>query len=282
MILNNNVRPSPIAGTWYESDAYRLAKQIDGFIQNAHDAELKGRVIGLVTPHDGHRYSGRTAGYAYKCILGETRDLVVIVAPMHAYYPGTLVTSAHSAYTTPLGEVPLAHDEMHQLELLLTGKNLPLEHVLRDEEHSIEIQLPFLQRALKGNFLLLPLMLRARDFQTIQRLAEALIELLQGKNALLIASTDLSHFFPLEIAQRLDAEMLKHIKSFDPQAVLDAEESGNASACGAAAVATVLLTARGLGAQSVSILNYSTSADSSGDTGSVVGYGSAALTAMPT
>lgn len=278
MIKTDSVRPSPIAGTWYSSNPTALTTQIDGFLKDARDAELSGRVIGMVVPHAGHRYSGRTAGYAYHAVQGESRNLVAILSPLHAYYPGTLITSAHRAYATPLGEVEIADEEMQRLEFLLTGRGMRLERILRDEEHSIEIQLPFLQRALTNQFRLLPLMIRTREEALLRQLAEALTLLLKEKNALLIASTDLSHFFPLEQAQILDAEMLKRIKSFDPQAVLSAEESGSAAACGAAAIAAVLWAARALGADTASILHYSTSADTSGDATSVVGYGSAVLT----
>ncbi len=281
MNKSDSVRPSPIAGTWYNGNPQSLSSQIDGFLTGARDAEIRGRVIGLIVPHAGHRYSGRTAGYAYRTVQSQSPDIVVILSPLHAYYPGILITSAHRAYSTPLGEVEIAEEELQRMEFLLTRQGLRLERILRDEEHSIEIQLPFLQRALKKPFRLLPLMIRSRDEQTLKQVAESLALLLKDKNALLIASTDLSHFFPLEQAEMLDGEMLKRIKAFDPEAVLSAEESGSAAACGAAAIAVVMWAARSLGAEQASILHYSTSADTSGDATSVVGYGAAALTAAP-
>jgi AmmeMemoRadiSam system protein B len=279
MEFRSDVRPSPIAGTWYLGDPVKLARQIDSFLDAVRlsDDDLKGRVIGLVAPHAGHRYSGRTAAYSFKTVQGRPRKLAVILSPFHHYFPGDLLTTAHSAYQTPLGNIPIAKNELIALERLLTKQGLTLTQIPEDEEHSLEIQLPFLQRAWKTDFELLPLMVRSQESQSLKLLAESLYQVIMGKDFLLVASSDLSHFFPLEIAEAMDAEMLRRIQSFDPLSILSAEADGSASACGAGAVATMLWASRLAGADDVQILNYSTSADATGDPSSVVGYGSAAV-----
>lgn len=271
------VRPSPIAGLWYSADPQQLAQQIDQYIAQAQIPPLKGKVVALVAPHAGHRYSGRTAGHAYKTVLGQEFDVVAIVSPLHAYYPAPVLTSAHSSYFTPLGEVPVERDLTDRLAELLAEETIGLTPIANDDEHSLEIQLPFLQRALSKPFSLLPVMVRRKDWRMAQILGSALAEVLKHRSALLVASTDLSHFYPLPIANQLDTEMLSLIEAFSPQGVLQAEESATAFACGAGAVAAVLIAARELGGNEVKILHYSTSAEETLDSSSVVGYGAAVV-----
>jgi len=280
MEFKSTSRPSPIAGTWYTGEPTALSNQIDTFISdaNVNDEDIHGKVIGLAAPHAGHRFSGKTAGYAYKTIKGEKRELVVILSPFHQYFPGDLISTVHRTYSTPLGEIPVDTDALVELENALKKSDIPIHQVSNDPEHSLEIQLPFLQRALKADFKLLPLMVRSRDAQLLEQTAEALFNVVMDQSFLIIASTDLSHFFPLDIAEVMDAEMLKQIKNMDPEGVLSVEKEGRASACGASAVAVMLWLTKKAGAKKAHILNYSTSADSTGDKTSVVGYGSAAVT----
>ena len=270
-------RPSPIAGTWYQSSPEKLASQIDGYLDEARLPEISGEVMALIAPHAGHRYSGRTAGHAFACVRGQKRDLVVVVSPMHAPYPGALLTSAHRAYATPLGPVWIDSIALAQLDDLLAQEGQALSPVANDKEHSLEIELPFLQRALQGDFQLLPVMIRSQSPQAVRRLGHALAQVMQGRNGLLVASTDLSHFYPGEIANELDQEMLSRMRSLAPDDLFEAERSGKGFACGVAAVAAVLWAAKEMGADQVEILHHSTSGDETGDYASVVGYGAAAV-----
>ena len=279
MEFKSTSRPSPIAGTWYTSEAAALSHQIDTFINDANITEenIHGKVTGLVAPHAGYRFSGRTAGYAYKTIKGEKRDLVVVLSPFHQYFSGDLITTAHQAYSTPLGEVSVDTDALVELEEVLKKNSIPIHQVSNDQEHSLEIQLPFLQRALSADFKLLPLMIRSHEAHILKQTAETLFEIVKDRSFVIIASTDLSHFYPLDIAEVMDLEMLKQIKEMNPEGVLSAEREGSASACGASAVAVMLWLTKKAGAKKAHILNYSTSADSTGDKTSVVGYCSAAV-----
>jgi len=279
MQFRAEARPSPIAGSWYIGDADKLASQMDAYISNAilDKNKFSGQVVGLMAPHAGHRYSGHTAGYAYKLVAGAPRSLVVLLSPLHQYGPGQLLTTVYSAYQTPLGDVPVARELLQQVDEKLRSNNLALVQLVHDEEHSLEIQLPFLQRAWQTEFSLLPIMLRTMDATTLQILARTLYDSVKNEDFLVIASTDLSHFYPLHLAETLDAEMLRRIQANSPEQVLSAEEEGSAFACGAGAVATMLWMAKQAGADQVHILNHSTSADVTGDTSSVVGYAAAAV-----
>ena len=281
MDFRSDARPSPIAGTWYLGDPVKLANQIDGFLDSVKlsEDELSGKVIGLLAPHAGHRYSGRTAAYAFKTIRERPRKLVIILSPYHSFSQKEFLTTSHSAYQTPLGKIAVAETELLALEMLLKDKGLTLSQVSNDEEHSLEIQLPFLQRAWKTDFSLMPLMVRSHDPKSLNLFAEALFQVIADKDFLLVASSDLSHFYPLETAEMLDGEMLRRINSFDPKSVLSAEADGRAFACGIGAVAATLWASKLAGADKVQILNYSTSAEATGDPSSVVGYGSAAILA---
>lgn len=272
-----DVRPSPIAGTWYYGNPDRLRQQVDQFLAAAHLPELQGQVLALIAPHAGHRYSGSTAGHAFACLQGQERDLVAVISPMHAAYPANLITTAHRAYSTPLGEVWVDEEALAQVEDHLSHDGLNLTPIANDKEHSLEIELPFLQRALTNDFKLLPIMVRSQAPLVAKRLGRALAQVLAGRNALLVASTDLSHFYPETLANELDQEMLRRIRSFTPDDLFAAERTGKGFACGVAAVAAVLWAARELGADTVEILHHSTSGDETGDYGSVVGYGAAAI-----
>jgi hypothetical protein len=197
---------------------------------------------------------------------------------MHYPYAEPLLTTAHEAYETPLGTIPVDFEAVQQLNDLLEAKlGYGLARVRRDREHSLEIELPFLQRAIESDYSLLPVMVREQSTRVTHILGQCLAEVLKGRNALLVASTDLSHFYPQKIADQLDAEMLHSIESFDPQAVIDAEEQGRGFACGRGAVTAVLWAARELGADKVTILQHATSGDVTGDTSQVVGYGAAVV-----
>ncbi len=274
----SDIRPSPIAGTWYTADPKRLAHQVDEYLAAAKLPDLHGEVIGIIAPHAGHRYSGPTAGYAFRAIQRNSYDLVVVISPMHGFHPASLLTTAHTAYSTPLGNIPVDAEAIKELtELMLQQSGADLFPVANDGEHSLEIELPFLQRAVEGDFHLLPVMVRTQSARTIEILGKSLAKVMASKKSLLVASTDLSHFYPQATAQRLDTGMLEAFSSLDPMAILDAEETGKGYACGAPAVAAVMWAARELGANKVEILHHSTSGDVTGDYNQVVGYGAAVL-----
>jgi AmmeMemoRadiSam system protein B len=279
MEFRSDLRPSPIAGSWYPGVAAALKSQIQNYLKASKlsEDELSGEVIGLVAPHAGYIYSGRTAAYAYKAVQKTPHPLVVILSPFHPHTASLFLTTAHSAYQTPLGAVPVAVKELQVLDNLMGRESLPLIQIANDKEHSLEIQLPFLQTIWETDFSLIPVMVRTYAPEAIQKLAECLYQTIKEKDFLVIASTDLSHFYPLEAAEVLDAEMLRRISALDAVGVLSAESDGSASACGAGAVAAMLWIAEMAGADKAKILNYSTSADETGDIKSVVGYGAAAI-----
>ncbi|UCD97725.1 MAG: AmmeMemoRadiSam system protein B [Chloroflexota bacterium] len=274
-----DVRPSAIAGRWYPADSEKLAASVDGYIQEADLPEIKGQVIAIMAPHAGHIYSGPVAGYAFSAVRGLQPDIVAIVSPMHQPYAQPLLTSAHQAYQTPLGSIPIDQEAVSELNSALEEDlGFGLTPVRNDAEHSLEIEIPFLQRVLRREFRLLPVMVRDQTAKVGQVLGKSLAIILAGKNPLLVASTDLSHFYNQTQAVQLDSTMLDQVASFNPMGVLQVEEQGKGFACGRNALAAVLWAARDLGANHVQILKHATSGDVTGDYSGVVGYAAAVVT----
>jgi AmmeMemoRadiSam system protein B len=183
------------------------------------------------------------------------------------------------AYQTPLGQIMIDQEAIEALNTELDqALGFELTPIRNDQEHSLEIELPFLQRALENEFHLLPVMVRDQSSRVGQALGESIAKVLRDKNALLVASSDLSHFYSQAEANKLDGEMLRQVEAFDPLGVLRTEEQGKGFACGRIAIAAVIWAAREWGANTVQILNYATSGDVTGDHQEVVGYAAAVIT----
>jgi len=274
-----DIRPSPIAGQWYPGDARRLGDSVDRFLKDAGQPAIQGEIIAIMVPHAGHLYSGPVAGYAFAALQGLSPELVAIASPMHHPYFQALLTSAHTHYATPLGNIPIDQAAVKTLDAhLMQALGFGLTYIKNDPEHSLEIELPFLQRSLKTSFTLLPLMVREQNARVAHQLGTALAKTLAGKHALLVASTDLSHYEDQATANALDAVMLRRVEAFDPVGVIQAEEEGVGFACGRGALAAVMWAAKELGANHVQVLHHATSGDVTGDYDRVVGYGAAVMT----
>jgi AmmeMemoRadiSam system protein B len=268
------IRESVIAGTWYPSDPVLLKRELAGYLDRAAPPGLEGELTGLVVPHAGYMYSGGVAAWSYKLLTRSMFDRVLIMAPSHrAGFTGASISLA-DGYRTPLGVVALDH------ELIAEFRECPdlIQYNPRAEsgEHSLEIQLPFLQVVL-GDFLLTPLIIGTRAPEFCWNLAEAVAQICAEKRVLLIASSDLSHYHPEATARRLDGVCLKLLEAFDPQGLAVEVEKQTTEACGAGPIMTLLHAGRKLGANRCKVLHYATSGDVTGDTSGVVGYGAAAI-----
>jgi AmmeMemoRadiSam system protein B len=274
-----DIRPSPIAGKWYPAQPQVLRASIENWLQEAEGEAIEGRPIGVIVPHAGHRYSGPVAAHAFAYLKDLQPSIVAVLSPLHALAAGRIITSGHQAYRTPLGTVQVDLDLLQQVDdELREACGVKMIRLREDQEHSLEIELPFLQVVLGRPFKLLPIMLRDQSASTARGLAEALTKVLPAQDVLLVASSDLSHFYPQEVAHRLDGELLRRVEKFDPQAVLEAEAQGVGFACGRGAIAATLWTAQALGADRARVVNYATSGDVTHDYDSVVGYGAALIT----
>lgn len=270
---SRSVRRSVIAGSWYPGDPKQLRAMLEGFLNEVPPQPLQGRLVGLISPHAGYMYSGQVAAYAYSQLRGQTFGKVVIVSPVHRMYPGEFATTDKAYYETPLGLVPVDTECVAALE-----REIRLNHVSQDMEHSLEIQLPFLQHVL-GDFDLTPIMMGDQGWDSAARLGQALTKVFAEQPALLVASTDLSHFHRYEAAVRLDQLVLKHITDYDPEGLARTLNAHKAEACGGGPVMAVMLAAQERGAKRAVLLKYMNSGDVTGDHSGVVGYAAVALLA---
>lgn len=266
-----NVRRPIIAGTWYPGTKGDLESTIDDYLANVEGAPVEGQLIGLISPHAGYIFSGQVAAYAYKQLEGLSPEVVVVVSPVHRMYVGRFAVTDKAYYETPLGLI-----EIDSQLVEAVSDQVSLSEVGQDNEHSLEIQLPFLQRVL-GDFKLMPLMMGEQSLSSGLVLSQALATALKGKKALLVASTDLSHFHGYDTAVRLDRVALDHIEAYDPEGLAQAISRGQCEACGGGPVIAVMLAARELGADKAKVLKYTNSGDVTGDRIRVVGYMAGAL-----
>jgi AmmeMemoRadiSam system protein B len=268
-----DVRPSPLAGRWYPAQAESLREMVERFLAAAPTTNLEsGKVVGLLAPHAGLRFSGPVGAHAFALIRNLSFDTVVVIGPMHHPIPGEVHTTAHLAYETPLGTIPV-----DQETLTTIGKTIPLTPLRNDPEHSVEIELPFLQHVLTPGFMLVPLMLREQSAMQSEMLGSALADALADRKVLFVASSDLSHFYPQKVANELDSTMLSAIEAMDAKRVVNLNERGLAFACGYGAIATVIHAVTAWEVNQARITGYATSGDVTGDFNQVVGYGAGAF-----
>ncbi len=272
-MLKHGTRPAVCADDrWYPSQRENLMRAVDKYI-TANDKMDVGEIIGIIAPHAGYFFSGRVAGAAYRQVKGDDWGTVALVGPDHTGVTlGGLAIPDYDTWQTPLGDVPVDTEAVAVLE-----KSLTLRHVGQDQEHSLEVQLPFLQTAL-AQFSLLPVIMGDQSPATCRSLGASIAEVAQLRPTLLVASTDLSHFYPDQVARELDEKTLSYVLDFDPEGLAEALPTGKAQACGGAPVAAIMFAARALGARQAHLLRYANSSDVWQDKSRVVGYAAVALT----
>lgn len=266
-----NRRPA-VAGMFYPASPEELRTQISTFLKNAKTPSIHGQVLAIVSPHAGYMYSGQVAAYGYKTVQGKSFDLVVVISPSHrAYFKGASVYAAGD-YLTPLG---IAKVDRGACEALLSQGNFIQFHPqVHEQEHAVEVQVPFLQSSLT-DFKLLPVIMGSQDFASCERLKDALLAVIEGKKTLIVASSDLSHYHPDNEARSLDHRIVKAIEHFDPEELNNLLSTGKSEACGGGPIITAMLMASSLGARHARVLTYANSGDVTGDRQAVVGYLSA-------
>jgi AmmeMemoRadiSam system protein B len=272
------VRTAAVAGSWYPGTARAITAEVDRYLEAAGEVSAPGRLIALVSPHAGLRYSGPVAAYGYGLLRDRSPLTVVLVGPSHrAAFEGVAV-HAHGAWKTPLGETPV--DEPLAEALLDAAPGIFEDVLVHRDEHSLEMQMPFLQR-LVPELRVVPAMMGTQSRHEVAALAEALPRALADReDVVLVASSDLSHFHPADVANREDAIVVEQVSHFDADALMSRLEDRQNVACGGGPVVAVMKAARALGADRATVLRYADSGDvEEGDKGRVVGYLSAALTA---
>jgi hypothetical protein len=272
------VRPATVAGSWYPDDPQELAATIDGLLAAVEPVD--GVPLGLIVPHAGYAYSGPVAAVGFRQLQGAPVDVAIVVAPDHQPPLSDPVSVwAEGGFETPLGVVPV--DVELAQALIEADPRITFDPAAHAGEHAIEIELPFLQRACP-TCRVVPVLMGNDDEETVQMLAGALLKVLPGHRATVIASSDLSHYPSYDNARAVDGATLAAVETGAPArvretiaALVGAGVPNLATcACGEGPILVAMRVAQGLGADTVSVLYYANSGDSSqGDQSQVVGYG---------
>ena len=274
--LAQGVREPVWAGQFYDAEASLLSAAIEGFLTDLPEARTAdGDIRAIIVPHAGYVYSGRTAAHAYRLVRGKPYETVVIIGPSHRFGFEGCSIYAKGGFRTPLGtavvDEALAADIMKR-----SGFGFLAE--AHAEEHSIEVQVPFVQTVLPGAKIV-PVVMGYPEKRTVRALADALGAACAGRKVLVVASTDMSHFLAKDKANALDAKTIELIKALKADAIVSRMEARENILCGGAPVAAAMMYSQKAGPVRAEILNYADSAAGTGDASRVVGYVSAALVA---
>jgi len=275
------IRPAVVAGSWYPDDANELAQMMDEMLAAVEPVD--GVPIGLIVPHAGYVYSGPVAAVGFRQLEQGEYDVAVIIASDHQPpISAPISVWAEGGFETPLGVVPVDVDLAQAL--VEADPRITFDAAAHEGEHPIEIELPFLQRVCPACSIV-PVLMGAADEETVRALADALLEALPGRRAVVIASSDLSHYPTYDDALVVDGATLGAIETGDPARVRETVGALMAAgfsnlvtcACGEGPILVTMRIAQGLGADTVTVLRYANSGDVSGDHSQVVGYGAVML-----
>jgi len=270
---SKDYRESPHAGSWYPGKEKELKDVIRLFLQNAR-VKVHGEIYGLISPHAGYMYSGQIAAYSYKSVENKEFDDVIVIGPSHhvGFYGASIDTTA--GRTTPLGKID--YDLELTKKIMEENKNITCEPQTHSQEHSTEIQIPFLQMVIK-KFKLVEIIMGTQDYKTCQMLADAIINATKDRKVLIVASSDLSHYHPQKDAEALDYLVIDAVAKYNPELLFKRLGTDSCEACGGGPIITAMLITKKLGATKAKTLIYATSGDITGDYSQVVGYLSAAF-----
>ncbi|MBT0158685.1 AmmeMemoRadiSam system protein B [Candidatus Bathyarchaeota archaeon A05DMB-2] len=273
------IRRPTQAGAFYEADAEALRAQIANcFLHRLGPGKLpkvneKGQraIIGLVCPHAGYMYSGPVAANAYYELAADGKpDTVLILGPNHTGYGSGIAVMNDGFWRTPLGDVEVDGEVAD--EIVHEARIVDVDETAHRFEHSIEVQLPFLQYLYGNDFRFVPVCFQMQDLASAEEVGNALVEVMDARNAVVIASSDMTHYEPQKTATAKDLNVLKAVEDMDTKRFYSIIEAQDVTACGYGPIAAVITAAKGLMAKQAKLLRYQTSGDITGDHSNVVGY----------
>ncbi len=278
------IRPPAFAGSWYAGTPDRLRSQIEEcFTHRLGPGSLPSvvkdgprSVVGLVCPHAGYIYSGPVAAHGYYQLAKDGKpDVIVIFSPNHTGRGSALALMKEGVWRTPLGDVEI--DKETADKILQGSQIIDVNEAAHSYEHSIELQLPFLQYLYGSEFKFVPITFMMQDLESSREVGKATARALLGKNALVIASTDMSHYEPQARAEKKDRMALEAAIKLDEEQYYSIIESHAVSSCGYGPTIATITASKELGAKKAKLLCYRTSGDVTGDYSGVVGYASIAF-----
>lgn len=272
--MNENVRLPAVAGLFYPEDATELSHLITKLLKENKPSKRYNNVFGIVVPHAGYIYSGESAAYAYN-VLKEDADFktAIIISPSHQeYFTGCTIFDGE-AYRTPLGDIPINKKLAEQI--INISESISFGNKGHKGEHALEVQLPFLQ-IIKSDFDIVPIVMGDQSAQYIQDLSNVLSQIVDG-NTIIIASSDLSHFYSKEKATELDNVVVNRINNFEYPELYNDLANDNCYACGGGGIVALMECADIVGEYKAEVISHTDSGDVSNDNSNVVGYLSAVI-----
>jgi AmmeMemoRadiSam system protein B len=270
------IRKPAVSGMFYAGTARELEEQIEwcykhklgpGAIPRVNNKGQR-EIVAIVVPHAGYYYSGPVAAHAYKELAEDgIFDTAVILGPNHTGYGYPVSLWTGSSWSTPLGEVEINK----KLAQRLLGEVIKADGTAHIHEHSIEVQLPWLQYLYK-KVRIVPITMLAQDIETARTVGKAIAQ--ASDNLIVIASSDFTHYEPHPVAMEIDSSVIEAIVALDEEELYERCERLGCTMCGYGPVASAIVAAKEMKAQKASLLKYATSGDTSGDFSRVVGYGS--------
>ncbi len=268
--MQQKIRKPAVAGMFYPGQKETLQREVAMYLENSKQEEIVTRVYGLVSPHAGYMYSGGVAARAYRQLMDRDIDTVVVISPSHRIYFEEVSVYDGDAYETPIGMIPTDKDLARKIAD--THPNLILSGMGHDiEEHALEVQLPFLQHVL-DQFKLVPIVMGDQKSENVIALADALSKNLRNRKAVIVASSDLSHYHSSDKAVLLDQVVVEDLNNFDDIKLEQDLQNGVCEMCGGGPVLSTMKACKALGARKSKVLLYRNSGDVTGDRSQVVGY----------
>ena len=270
------IRTPAAAGMFYPGQANQLRQVIQECVSHQYgpkeSAFEQENILGVICPHAGYMYSGPIACHSFKSVISKNPELFIIVGPNHWGLGCNVAIMKDCQWETPLGLVDVDSDTSQELKEL--SNLFEVDFFSHTKEHSIEVQIPMLQEFFSYKFKILPIALINQDKDTSTKVGHAMAKIAKKKNAMIIGSSDFTHYEPNEFAHKQDKALIETILKMDIDEFYKVLKEKNVTACGYGAIASTMIACKDLGATKGTLLKYATSGDVSGEKTSVVGYGS--------
>jgi MEMO1 family protein len=268
------IKEPNVAGQFYPAGQKELSQMVEGFLSAASVGQVPD-IIALISPHAGYEFSGGVAAYSYKAIMGRNYKTVIVLAPSHYFSMSGVAVWPSGKFRTPLGDIPVDAELAGQI--ITSGQNISFKPEVFSKEHSLEVELPFLQKTL-NNFQIVPVIMGQLNYEDCQAFANALAKVIGNRtDVLVIASSDMSHFHPQAEAEAIDKQTINYVANFDAQGLWNNSSPYDPRMCGIVPVVSTLLYAQARGDKNIKILKYANSGEVTGDKDRVVGYLSAVI-----
>ena len=275
------IRTPAVAGMFYPSEKKELKKSIkECFLHKfgpgkIPPSNIKKKIFGVICPHAGYMYSGPIACHSFYAISSDAPELFIIIGPNHWGIGSSVATMKDCKWNTPLGDVEVDSEAAEEISHL--SEIIDIDYFSHTREHSLEVQIPIMQE-MYSDFKILPISMINQNKDAAKDIGLAIVKIAEKKKVMIIGSSDFTYYEQNEFAHEQDMALIEPILKLDVKKFYDVLEDRNVSACGYGAIATTIIACKELGATKGELLKYATSGDITGDTSSVVGYGSIVFT----